>query len=64
MQKLISITNETEGLTEMMMLEFQGEFEHSSADVLDGLTLGDLSEKPGGNYDLVVGNHLLKGKRL
>ena len=48
----------------MLLLEFQGEFEHSTADVFDELELGNLTEKTAGNYELVVGNHLLRGKYM
>ena len=50
---------------ELMLLEFQGEFEHTEindASMFGGLDLGQLVEKSQGNYELTVGNHLLKGK--
>ena len=50
---------------ELVLLEFQGDFEHtdmSEPDQFRGLELGSLVEKPMGNYELTVGNHLLKGK--
>ena len=46
----------------MLILEFQGEFEHSTADTFDDLELGNLTEKAAGNYELLVGNHLLRGR--
>ena len=49
---------------EMMLLEFQGEFEHS--EIIDGkfggIELGRITERAGGNYELKVGSHLLRGK--
>ena len=52
---------------EMILFEFQGEFEHneiSEANAFGGLELGALVEKAQGTYELTVGNHLLKGKCL
>ena len=47
-----------------MLIEFQGEFEHS--EIIDGqfkgIELGRLTEKNNGAYELKVGNHLLRGK--
>ena len=51
--------------TEMVLFEFQGEFEHSQvtdSNQFGGLDLGSLQEKAQGTYELTVGNHLLKGK--
>lgn len=47
---------------EVVILEFQGDFEHSDMGQFDSLTLGQLKETSKGNYDLVIGNHLLRGK--
>lgn len=44
------------------MLEFQGDFEHSDTPEFDGLTLGQMKEATKGNYELLIGNHLLRGK--
>ena len=49
----------------MILFEFQGEFEHteiSDTNQFDGLDLGSLIERSQGTYELMVGNHLLKGK--
>ena len=47
-----------------MLIEFQGEFEHS--EMIDGdfkgMELGRITEKNNGQYELKVGNHLLRGK--
>jgi len=51
-------------VSEMVMLEFQGEFEHTEQVQLEGLELGQLEKKEGENYELKVGNHLLKGKEM
>ena len=54
-------------LPEFMLLEFQGEFEHSFGDVsFDSLPLGDLLPDPRVKdvYSLCVSNHLLKGKQF
>ena len=51
--------------TEMVLFEFQGEFEHTEindASQFNGLDLGSLEEKAQGTYEFTVGNHLLKGK--
>ena len=51
---------------ELVLLEFQGEFEHSElSDATDykGLELGKLATKGGDNYELAIGNQLLRGKR-
>jgi len=50
---------------EMVLFEFQGEFEHTEINdpnEFAALDLGSLVEKPQGTYELTVGNHLLKGK--
>ena len=50
---------------EMVLFEFQGEFEHTEINdpnMFAGLDLGQLVEKAQGFYELSVGNHLLKGK--
>ena len=59
---------------ELVLLEFQGEFEHTEleaplkyenrnqSNLINGLDLGQLVERAAGNYELTVGNHLLKGK--
>ena len=48
------------------MFEFSGEFEYSDPYELnfDEKVLGKISEKPGGNFELICGNHLIKGKKL
>lgn len=62
MQTLITVSSETQ--SELLMIEFQGEFEHNHEDSFEGLDLGTLTERPGGTYELTVGNHLLRGKGL
>ena len=50
---------------EMILFEFQGEFEHTEISEMSqfgGLDLGQMTEKAQGTYELTVGNHLLKGK--
>ena len=47
---------------EIVLMEFQGDFEHSEIARFDSLALGDLKEVSKGNYELQIGNHLLKGK--
>ena len=46
---------------ELVLIEFQGEFEHPDfpEGQFQGIELGKLSEKSGGNYELLIGNHLL-----
>lgn len=44
------------------MLEFQGDFEHSDIAQFDSLTLGSMKAQTNGVYELMVGNHLIKGK--
>lgn len=44
------------------MMEFQGDFEHSEIAQYDSLELGMIIEVSKGNYELRIGNHLLKGK--
>ena len=46
----------------MTLFEFQGDFEHSETGEFDSLELGNLKEVSKGNYELQVGNHLIKGK--
>lgn len=43
-------------------MEFQGDFEHTETPDYDSLELGNLKELSKGNYELRIGNHLLKGK--
>ncbi|CDW72440.1 UNKNOWN [Stylonychia lemnae] len=47
---------------ELVILEFQGDFEHSNSSQYDDLNLGSMRELQGGNYELQVGNHMIKGK--
>ena len=62
-QKLIKIgTLSDAGLTEMMMFEFQGDFEHTAVEEFGDLHLAKMTERPGGNFELICGNHLIKGK--
>ena len=51
-------------LREYILLEFQGDFEHSNSFNFDGLSLGDLvtDDKVKDAFTLTVSNHLLKGK--
>ena len=49
---------------ELALMELQGEFEHSETPQFDSLQLGLLKESSKGNYDVQIGNHLLKGKSV
>lgn len=49
---------------EIIMMELQGDFEHSEAPQFDSLTLGCVKEASKGNFELQIGNHLLKGKSI
>lgn len=37
---------------ELVILEFQGDFEHSNSTTFDNLPLGSMKELTGGNYEL------------
>ena len=52
-------------LPQMLILEMQGEFEHNQLEPheFNHQLLGTLTEKTPGNYELVVQNHILKGKK-
>ena len=60
MQKIIKLSSEAP-VPEFLIFEFQGEFEHTTLDDFDEQVLGSVLEKPGGNFELTCGNHLLKG---
>ena len=64
MQKVIKLSCNPGQITEMLIFEFQGEFEHSCFDQFEDLELGDLAVKTGGNYEITCGNHLLRGKLM
>ena len=49
---------------ELAILEFQGDFENSETAEFDTLPLGILKDCDKGNFELKVGNHLLKGKAI
>ena len=57
----IELSEET-GLPDWVLLEFQGDFEHSAETNFDAMELGDLRQLKSGAYEFIVGNQLLKGK--
>ena len=60
MQSVIKMQFDSTGISEMVLLEFQGDIEHNQCEKnFEGLELGTMTEKAKGQFELVVGNHLL-----
>lgn len=61
-QPLIHFKHSVDEKKEHVILEFQGEFEHSHTENFSHLSLGELKEVRKGTYALQVSNHSLEGK--
>lgn len=59
---LIQIVRELED-EELVLLELQGNIEHSTEKVYNNLYLGKLEKVDEDNYNLYIGNHVIAGKK-